>query len=720
MKKVLGVFLHDLQNISKSKAAILIIIGLCILPSLYAWINILASWNPYANTGNLPIAVTNNDEGTSFNGKEINVGNQIVEELKNNKAINWIMIDSWQGNYGLNQGNYYALIEIPNDFSRKLVSITTVTPTKPDIIYRVNQKLNAIASKITNAATLELADNVKSSFVATVSKEALKTLNPVGGTLQTDKAKILQLKDTVTQASNNIEDIKGFIAKANSNSESLQSYLTSVKNKLPKITEQINSLQNATEANKSLVLSTKQSINSTAATINNDLIQLQSINQQAQSLLSTLKQMSSTSNTSDLISRINELSNPLNTANHLIDANIKSLEAVNQSYPNSAFTQLISMFNNLKGLITAEETKINGVKALLDNGASRESIGSAIDQISNLNNEASQGLVNISNNFYSGGLNVLNNLSDTLTSSLDNANSVLESTKIIVPQLNALANYGIASSKVSVNEANDLSNKLSALQNELNTLSGKMSILNEKNLDTIINFMKMNPGKVSDFLSSPINVKEIDIYNMETFGVGLTPFYTVLAIWVGGLLAASLLSVEHTAFVDAANHKPTLIQKHYGKMLLFLAISIIQAMIVTLGDRYILGVNPANMPLMMGFAILSGICFTTIIVTLVSIFGNVGKAIAVVIMVFQIAGSGGIYPIQTNPRIFGILQPLWPFTYAIGGFREAIAGPIWRNVLNYATALFLFICLFMLLAILKKPFHRVTAFMERKFKESGL
>ncbi|KLU64311.1 ABC-2 family transporter protein [Desulfosporosinus acididurans] len=126
------------------------------------------------------------------------------------------------------------------------------------------------------------------------------------------------------------------------------------------------------------------------------------------------------------------------------------------------------------------------------------------------------------------------------------------------------------------------------------------------------------------------------------------------------------------------------------------------------------------MPLMLGFALLSGICFTSIIFTLVSIFGNVGKAIVVVMMVFQIAGSGGIYPIQTNPRIFGILQPLWPFTYAIGGFREAIAGPLWGKVINYAAALLIFSLVFLCLGILKRPFHRLTELMERKFKESGL
>ncbi|MDQ7093639.1 YhgE/Pip domain-containing protein [Desulfosporosinus sp. PR] len=720
MKQVLGVFLQDLKSIAKSKAALLIVIGLCILPSLYAWINIKASWNPYAHTGNLPIVVVNNDEGAAYNGRQINVGKQIVQELEQNKDIDWIFSDSWQGNYGLNEGKYYALIEIPNDFSRNIVSLTTENPNKPDIVYRVNEKLNAIASKITNAATLELADKVKSNFVAEVTKEVLKTLNPVGGTLQTDKAKILQLRDTVTQASDDIAQIQGFITKANSNAAALQSYLNSVKNTLPKLNEQITGLQNAVEANKSLILATKQGINSIETNLNNDLIQLQTINQQSQTLLSTLKSLNAAANSGDFAGIINQISAPLSSASDLVGAEIKSLELLNQSYPNQAFTQLISLLNDLQGLITAEETKVNALKTLLDNGASEEAIDSAIDQISELNNQVSGDLSQVFSNFYSLSSDALNNLADNLSGSMDNSDAVLASTRVIIPQLNALTNYGIAGSELSVSEANDLANKLSALQSELNQLSGTMQDLNEKNLAEIINLMQLNPGTVSDFLSSPINVQEIDIYNMGIFGVGLTPFYTVLAIWVGGLLLSSLLSVEHNASEEVGKPKPTMMQAHYGKMLLFLAVSIMQAVIVTLGNKFILGVKPADMLLMLGFAILSALCFTTIIFTLVSIFGNVGKAVVVVIMVFQIAGSGGIYPIQTNPRIFGILQPLWPFTYAMGGFREAIAGPLGSNVIKYSSVLLLFTGVFLFLAVLKKPFHRVTAYMEHKFRESGL
>ena len=209
--------------------------------------------------------------------------------------------------------------------------------------------------------------------------------------------------------------------------------------------------------------------------------------------------------------------------------------------------------------------------------------------------------------------------------------------------------------------------------------------------------MSKNPDVMASFMASPIDVKTVDVYDTGIFGVALTPFYTVLGIWVGSLLMLALLTTECEDFEDGEEISVT--QKHFGKLLLFLLISVIQTLIVLVGDILVLGVHPVNTALFMGMGLLSALVFTIMIFTLVSLFGNVGKAIAVVIMVFQIAGAGGIYPIQTNPKIFEVLQPLWPFTYAIDG---------------------IFGIIFLVLGIFKKFIYKVTMFMEHKFKESGL
>ena len=687
MKKIFKVFRRDLRNIRKNPAALAIVIGLCIIPSLYAWINIKACWDPYVNTGNLPVAVVNNDKGAEVNGKEINVGKEVIDELKKNDAIGWQFVDAWQGNYGLNEGKYYAMIEIPSDFSEGLTSLITGSPQKPDIIYKVNEKSNAIANKITNVAKNKVTDEIKSNFVDTVNKEAFDILNQLGGKLETNKPEILKVRDTLQSANSSLKEIQDFVQKANGDSKSLSSYLSSVRNDLPKVTDQINNLQTTVEASKSLINSTQQTVNAVSNSFSSDVVTMQSTNQELQSLLSKLKELNNAMDTTKMVETVDKLVKLTDSLNKIIDNNLKALEKINSVIPNNKIGNLINKLNT-------------------------------IESVSTISTETSSALINVSNTFYNDGAPALNTIGNSLKGGLDTANSVLETTKVVVPQLNALTTFGIASSDVASQQADQVTSKLSEFQDAISQLIEKTSGLTEENLNNLIDLMSKNPEEIASFISSPITVKEEQVYDAGIFGVGLTPFYTTLAIWVGSLLLTSLLTAECEDFEDGT--KLNLIQKHFGKMLLFLTISLIQTVIVVLGDIYILGVNPANMPLMFGFAIVSSIVFTVMIFTLVSLFGNIGKAIAIVIMVFQVAGAGGIYPIQTNPKIFEVLQPLWPFTYSIDGFREAIAGPIWNSVSKDMKALGIFLLIFLLLCILKKPFHRITEFVEHKFRESGL
>ena len=190
-------------------------------------------------------------------------------------------------------------------------------------------------------------------------------------------------------------------------------------------------------------------------------------------------------------------------------------------------------------------------------------------------------------------------------------------------------------------------------------------------METLEDLIENHPDTIADFIASPLNVEQVEIYKGGTFGAGLTPFYTVLAIWVGALLLCAFLTVHCK---DPEGYHLNLKQKHFGKMTLFLFLSLIQSTIITLGDVFLLGVDPENFWLMMLFSVLCSITFVVIVFTLVSLFGNVGKAIVVIMMVFQIAGAGGIYPIQTNPRVFGILHPLSP-TESTASARRSPARP---------------------------------------------
>lgn len=715
MKKVFNVFFRDLKTIRNNIAALIIITGLCILPSLYAWINIKACWDPYSNTANLPVAIVNSDEGTVFNGKIINVGNSVEDQLKKNKSIGWVFVDEWQGNYGLNEGKYYALIEIPHNFSSGLVSLSTTSPQKPYIVYRVNAKLNAIAAKITNVAKEKLVDSIKSNFVSTVNKQAIVTLKNDAQKTNLNRSQISEIKTIFTEADTNISALKNNIDKANSDSLSLDKYLNTVNATLPKLTEEINNLENVSEISKSLTLTTKQTIEKVSTDLNNDIISMQTLNEENKNLLSKLKAANNNTLDADSINIMKETINICDSLHVILSSDIENLNNLNKNYNSSSISYLITSLNAVDKEVSIEKAKLTELIPLITEGSSKEQVNSAIDTLTSLSDEVSKSAQELSNSFYTKGSPALSDLTNNLSIKLDDTKDILELTKAIIPELNSITSYGSAGSKLSVGEANKLSSKLSAIQTDINKLDDKISSITNENLNSILDIVQNHPSEIANFISNPIDVKNIEVYDAGLFGVGLTPFYTTLAIWVGSLLLCALLSVE-----CEEGEQLNLKQKHFGKMLLFIFLSLIQSTIITLGDVYILGVRPESMALMMLFSFLSSITFTVIIFTLVSIFGNVGKAIAVVIMVFQIAGAGGIYPIQTNPKIFGIMQPLWPFTYAINGFREAIAGPIWSSVLINVYALLLFLLVFLLLAILKKPFHKLTEFLEHKYKEAEL
>lgn len=716
MKKILKIFIRDLKNIIHIKAAFIIIGGLCLIPSLYAWINIKACWNPYVNTENLPVAVVNQDEGASIKGKFVNVGNQIVDQLKKNHDIGWTFVDEWQGNYKLNEGKFYALIEIPSDFTKDLSTLTTNDPQKPNIIYKANEKANAIATKITDVAKDKLVQEIKSNFVDTVNEESLSVLKSLGEKLESNKPKIIELKDALSSTYANLEKIESYLNDTNKHTNKLKDYLNNTKENLPKITQQINSLQSVVNSSKNLISITQNSVNNLSQDLNNNMSSLNDLNTRIQDEINNLKILNNSLSNENMQKNIELLKKLISPTESVIDKTINNLKKLNNIKNTNNIKIMINSLQELKSILNLENNKLNSIETLIKNGNAKEKVNEQFNYLSDFSNSFNNKLNLINNTFTYDVTNVLNSVSNSLISNSDNINNILESINVIVPQLSSISTFGISTSDVVLTQAKHISTEINKFEKDLQDLIDKTKILTNENIEKIISILNKNSKDISSFISSPINVKTEELYNAQIFGVALMPFYTVLAIWVGALLSTSILTTECE---ELKGETTNLTQKHFGKMMTFMFISLIQSLIITTGDIFIFKV-PQSIFLMYLFTVVSSIIFTTIIFTLVSLFGNVGKAIAIVIMVFQIAGSGGIYPIQTNPKIFEVLQPFWPFTYAIDGFREAIAGPSIESIKYDLIMLSIFFVIYLSLVILKKPFHKVTEFMYEKFKESGL
>ncbi|UOW69214.1 YhgE/Pip domain-containing protein [Paraclostridium bifermentans] len=712
MKKVFKIYLRDLKHITSIPAAFIIIAGLCLIPSLYAWVNIQACWNPYINTGNIPVAVVNKDEGASVNGKIINVGDEIVENLKKDHNIGWEFTEEWQGNYQLNEGKYYALIEIPSDFSKDLASLSTKNPQKPNIIYKANEKVNAIATKITDVAKDKLVEEVKSNFVDTVNKEAFSFLTSLGVKLEDNKPQIIELKETLDSTASNLKKIDSYVKEASTHANNLKKYLKDTKGNLPLITKEVNDLKSVINNGKDLVLVTQNNTNNASQNLSSSMSAINSMNSNLQNQINNLKDLNNDGSTEDLEKAIESILNTISSMQGNLDSLISSLEKIGSDKVDN----VISSLKKLSSMLDSESEKLESIKSLISNNEGKEKINEQLDSLLDLSNAFNSKLNLISGTFNSDISGVLNSVGNSMISSSSDMNNVLDSINVLVPQLNALSNFGISSSNLAIKQSENIAKQLEKFEKDLDVLIEKTNILTDENLDKLISTLDKNSKEIASFIASPVNVKTEELYKAGIFGVALMPFYSVLAIWVGALLATSLLTTECE---ELEGERTNLVQKHFGKMLTFMTVSLIQSLIIAIGDIFIFQA-PVSVPLLFLFTIVSSILFTTMIFTLVSLFGNIGKAIAIVIMVFQIAGSGGIYPIQTNPKIFEVLQPFWPFTYAIDGFREAIAGPSMDAVYHDLIMLALFFIIFLALVVFKKTFHNATEFVNEKFKESGL
>lgn len=717
--KIFKIYKKNLKNILKNPAALIVILGLCIVPSLYAWITLKANWNPYVDTGNVPVAVVNEDKGTIINNQIVNVGDQIVDQLKQNKDIKWTFVGEAVANQGLKSGEYYAVIVIPSDFSSDLATLSTGTPVKPDIIYKVNEKTNAIATKITDIAASQLQQQIKESFVKSVNEAVIKKANVVGGEIKKNEPMILQLKNVMASTNNSIGKIEQNINGATVNVNELSSYLSNIQNNLPTITNAIDSLQQVTGASQALIQSTKNTVSNANNNINSNISQMENTNTQLQGFISSLKELNATaSNNESTIQLVNNALGANEKLSGTVNSTISLLQGLNNMLQNNALSGLIGQLNQTQSQLNEQRTELNTLKTNLANKAPAEKIEGVLNNISNVSNGLTSDITGFANNFTTNGSATVNGLSNNLNLTLNNVNSILESSRAIVPQLKALTNLGISAGNLTTEKTQELSKKLNSFKGTLSELQDKTKGLNSEALNNLVTLLEKNPNDISSFLSSPVSIKVEELYGMSVFGIGLAPFYTVLSIWVGALLLTSLLKVGDPEEEDGT--KKTLMEIHFGKMLLFLTINFIQATIVTLGDVFLLGISPYSIWMLLGFAWFSGITFTVIIFTLVSLMGNMGKALCIVIMVMQVAGTGAIYPIQVNPEIFQKLYYIWPFTYAIDAFRESIGGPDVPRVIHDFKILLIYLVVFFILGFLQIVMHKRTEKMEELFKESGL
>ncbi|WP_341784194.1 YhgE/Pip domain-containing protein [Lactococcus formosensis subsp. formosensis] len=847
-------FILDWKRIFKNPIAIFLVVALMFIPSLYAWFNIKALWDPYANTSQLPIAVYSDDRTEKFQDKSINIGDEVLKNLKENKQLGWKFVDSKQElDKGVKSGKYYAGIYLPADFSKNLLSFTTGDIQKPKIVYSINEKINAIAPKITSKGASSLQSQISEEFIKTASSTLLKTFNDIGYDIDKNMVSIQKIKNTILSTNDNLDtidqytqqvvdlhgkmpDLKTKLAKANEFIDylpevdalgqkvvQLDGSMPTVKNQLAIIMtlqEKIPEIQNAGKQ----IAMIDNDFASVEQTMNEGIQEAKqglTIIQQVQTALPDIRKLGNQANdlASTTLDGATQLQNALPSITSSVEVTLKALQNVadstssivttirqaiedgqltddekakidslvkayqasvpqqqeaiknlidflqkaQESDGNNEFDTAIKNLNDLSALLGDISTRLGKVNEFVQAG-DISSIEAYLDQIDDLAKNIS-GLVSQIDvqDITAKVQNVLTQLIDTIKNAqglltkaqaIDFESLLSSTSKTVSNAITLLEKYQkeMPAIKQEVHDANIMLNGnmntivnainkgASLYQNELPVVEQKLDkaadfvkndypgirkdltetlgtvnqkmpdlekALNQANdlivndwpgiktgirkaadairkgekevdLGEIVKLLKLDATKESDFLTQPVEVQENAIYPIANNGSASTPFYTALCLWVGAVLFSSVaVTGFHLEGKDKLLYSKR--EQFSARMLTFIVMGLGQALIVTLGNYFGLGVDVRNPVYSVLFALLIAITFMIMVYVLVALFGNIGKGIAIIILVLSISGGGGNYPIQVSGKFFQAINPYLPFTHAVNLLRESAGGIYWPN-----------------------------------------
>ncbi|RBP90000.1 putative membrane protein [Cytobacillus firmus] len=714
------IYKMDIRSIFTNWVAAVLIGGLTLLPSLYAWFNIEASWDPYSQTDQLPVGIVNEDAGAVVRDKDIHIGDDIVKELKKNDDMDWHFDDRKDAMDKVEYGDYFAVIVIPENFSQKLGTVIEDQPEKAKIEYYVNEKINAIAPKITEKGAGGIVDTITSNFISTVNGTIFEKFNELGLEIEKDLPDIKRFEEYVFQMEEKLPEIHSLLSSSLSDAENAQKMIDKAQALVP-------DAKRATGNGLQTINETMKFINEAENRLNAMEPQIQENLEKVQNMAVKVNDFITSVQSSDLnLDQGKEISNQINgqIADSLqnietIETALKQLQESNKEQGTSQnqeqINQALEQLSLLKQELQAIQENGQKVNAFLSDKQQE-----ADDLITRLqeNSAATAGRIDAFVKEYNENIRpAINQEVASAKETLSNARNILTEIQSAMPEIEKiLANTegnlgeGEKTLKHIIGEFPYVSEKINQLADRIRDIQG------ETDISEIIELLQNDPEAEKGFFEEPVQLNKNSLFPIQNYGTGMTPFYTVLAIWVGALLLISLLATDVHHPEDFTGK-----QIYYGKLLTFLSIGFAQTLVVTIGDIIILGVDVAAPMWFILFGLISSLVFILIVYTLVSVFGDVGKAMAIVLLVLQIAGAGGTYPTALLPEFFQTIHPFLPFSYAIDLMREAVGGIVWERVYRDLLVLTLFSIIALLIGtFLKEPLSRKTKALMKKSKESGL
>ena len=725
MKNVWKIFQRDMMRVRNNVIELVVIIGISVVPCLYAWFNIAASWDPYSNTGNLKVAVASVDEG--YEGSlipiEINIGDKVLSALRENTQMEWVFTTEEKATSGVKSGKYYAAIVIPKDFSNKMMSVFSEKVEKPEITYYSNAKENAIAPKVTDKGAGAVQRQVNEVFIETVSDTTLTVLQAVSNMTQASGAETI-----VDNLNTNLNQIAGDLTASAGLLESFSDMTGSAQKLLNSTTEFLQTVQQQTKESRQTFQETSKtfsglddSMDAAADSVGTALKSAENVYDQMDQVISGAFSDES-ADAQQIASTLDTLAGQVGNVVTAYTSVRDSVAAVADKYPETSplvDAIVVRMDTSIQQQKNLQSKLQDSAKGLRD---ATTDLGTARSELKNLAAKNRENMSGVSASYKSSVQKSLNQLSASLTSSkqeissllsqLDqSANGIYKLTDTADSDLSEIQKV-LGDSGELLAEASDRIADTTAKLDEMET-SGDFS-----ELEALISGDK---SAISTFLAAPVSLDTHKIYEIANYGSSMAPFYSVLSIWIGGIVLVAMLKVNVSENCTKGLKNVKLHQIYFGRFITFMIVGLFQSTLIALGDLLYLGIQCEHPFLFLLGCWFSSLVFVNIIYTLTVSLGDIGKAVSVILLVVQVAGTGGTFPIEVAPSFFRAVYPLLPFTHSMAALRETVGGMYGMNYWIDLGKLAIFLGISLIVGlVLRKPIIKANDAFTEKLEETKL
>lgn len=727
-----AIFRRDLRKILRNPIALAVALGICVVPCLYAWINILANWDPYANTSGMPVAVVNEDTAVTLEGQgEICAGDLMVEALKENDVIGWRFSERDQALEDVRSGECYAAIVIPKDFTAHLTGILKGKTDKAQLRYYVNEKVNAIAPKVTDTGATTIENQIQERFVATAGEVIAEKLGDALASI-VDKSQA-----AVGKAAAALDEVHVTLVDVDTQLGGLVDSLTKAKDALATASSDLSALEGTGTSLADRLNGTLNDMGTVRANANQLMAD---IDRALSNAAGSLAGVSSRANAD-----VSALAGDVAQAKSQVEAAIRALErdlsdgeglkarlstareTVLSLNPTDAIAieQRASLDRELENEISvvvqlsdAQQAKLDELRALSAQlGDVIAEVTTLADAINGRAQTATSSLTSTQTGSVGTSMQQIGNALDSFVRVGQRLETSARAIDPIVAQTSKMAGDLAGTMEKTTAALGGTRASLTALDADIAALSSGLASVQASDAWTLLKSLSVtDPEGVKEFLSAPVEINKVRMFPVENYASGVAPFFTSVALWVGGIALVAIFKLEVDDEGLGVRVRPW--QAYFGRWLLFVLLGTLQAVVCCAGNM-VIGIQCAHPWAFFLSAIVASFAFVNVIFALSVAFKHLGKALAFTLIILQVPGSAGMYPIEMMPGFFQAINPWLPFTYSNNALREAVAGLYEGELAHNLVALLLFVLPSILVGVTARShLVNINALFDKRLRET--